>query len=664
MPSYLSILRRGQALLTVLIFGLPIIFYVSLPVAQAQMPTPSASETSASPSGPVRLRPAVPATAATGNSGRTAPPAAQGFYGPGFVPLQPATTLLAVEPPPGEFERYVQKLLDPNSGTQRARRSGDDELAVEDSMRLPRIRRFGADYMNRVDDASAAEDNPLVPPDYLIKPGDEIVITLWGSVDAEVRAVVDRSGRISIPRVGPIFVSGVRYSDLTDTISKRVSQVFRNFELSASLGRLRGLRVFVTGYVSRPGAYSVSSLSTLTAALTQSGGPTAAGSFRIATLRREGKVLAVFDLYDFLLKGDRSADLVLQPDDVIQVGPVGPQVALIGSINQPAIFEIKTGETAKDVVAMAGGFSALADRSRLTLERLGDRSGVRIREIALPANEDIPLTHGDVLRAFSAVDASLPIQRQNKRVRIDGEVQRPGEYVLPPNTSVADAMRAAGGLTPAAFLFGAEFRRESVRLTQQENYERALRDLETEFTRAATTQRTSTADEAAAATARGSASARLIERLRAIKPTGRIVLQMQPGQPELPDLALEDGDRIYIPPRASTIGVFGSVFNGGSYLFNEGRMVNDYLRLAGGPTRGADTESAFLIRANGSVISGLQSSTFWRSGGLEGIAAMPGDTVFVPEEINKTTFVQTAKDWTQILSQFGLGLAAIRILGN
>ena len=178
MPSYLSILRRGQALLTVLIFGLPIIFYVSLPVAQAQMPTPSASETSASPSGPVRLRPAVPATAATGNSGRTAPPAAQGFYGPGFVPLQPATTLLAVEPPPGEFERYVQKLLDPNSGTQRARRSGDDELAVEDSMRLPRIRRFGADYMNRVDDASAAEDNPLVPPDYLIKPGDEIVITL------------------------------------------------------------------------------------------------------------------------------------------------------------------------------------------------------------------------------------------------------------------------------------------------------------------------------------------------------------------------------------------------------------------------------------------------------------------------------------------------------
>ena len=657
-------MRRGQALLSALFIGLSIgpLFCVS--VAQAQTSTANSTDVNANPSGPVRLRSALPTTPAAGNVSRTAPQAAPSFFAPVYGPQQPVPAMPAVEAPPGEFELYVQKLLDPSSRAQRVNRSDEDPQADSDISRVPRIRRFGADFMNRVDDASAAEDNPLVPPDYLIKPGDEIVITLWGSIDAEVRAVVDSSGRISIPRVGPIFVSGVRYSDLADTISKRVGQVFRNFELSAALGRLRGLRVFVTGYVSRPGAYSVSSLSTLTAALTQSGGPTAAGSFRIATLRREGRALAVFDLYDFLLKGDRSADLVLQPDDVIQVGPVGPQVALIGSINQPAIFEIKAGETVKDVVAMAGGFSALADRSRLTLERLGERSGVRIREIALPANDDVMLTHGDVMRVFSAVDASLPIQRQNKRVRIDGEVQRPGEYVMPPNSSVSDAMRAAGGLTPAAFLFGAEFSRESVRRTQQENYERALRDLETEFTRAATTQRTSNADEAAAASARGKSSTRLIERLRAIKPTGRVVLQMQPDQPDLPDLALEDGDRIYIPPRATTIGVFGSVFNGGSYLFNEGRLVEDYLRLAGGPTRGADTESAFLIRANGSVISGLQSSGFWRRGELKGIVAMPGDTIFVPEEINKTTFVQSAKDWTQILYQLGIGLAAVSTFRN
>ncbi len=622
--------------------------------AAAQTPAPGSGDLGAATGGPLRLRPATPATPQNKGQPATAPLLYQQF------PLQPNTPV--PETPPGEFERYVQRVLDP-SRSERLVRSPDEAGGSSPSANAPRIRRFGADLVSRTDDPGAAEENPQVPPDYLIKPGDEVVVTLWGSVDAEVRAVVDRGGRITMPRVGPVFVSGVRFADLAGVISRRVGQVFRNFELSVTLGELRSLRVYVTGYVTRPGAYSVSSLATMTAALSKAGGPTAAGSFRQVSLRRGTQVVANFDVYDFLLKGDRSADRLLQPDDVIQVGPVGVQVALIGSVNQPSIFEVKASETVADVLAMAGGFSALADRRRLAIEKLDDRSNVRIRELALPAEAGALLTHGDILRAFSAVEASLPIQRQNKRVRVDGEVQRPGEYVLPPNSSVADALRAAGGLTPAAFLFGTEFSRESVRVTQQENYERALRDLETEFTRSATTQRTSNADEAAAAQARGSATSRLVERLRAVKPNGRVVLQMQPGQAELPDLALEDADRIYIPPRATTIGVFGSVFNGGSYLFNDGRMVDDYLRLAGGPTRGADTSSAFVIRANGSVVSGRQRpSSWWSSSGneLEGVVAMPGDTIFVPEEINKTTFVQNAKDWTQIIYQFGIGLAAVR----
>ena len=113
------------------------------------------------------------------------------------------------------------------------------------------------------------------------------------------------------------------------------------------------------------------------------------------------------------------------------------------------------------------------------------------------------------------------------------------------------------------------------------------------------------------------------------------------------------------------MGVFGSVFNAGSYLYGEGRGVDEYLNLAGGPTRGADAGSTFVIRANGSVVSGRQNGGWFNRGtGLAGVKAEAGDTVFVPEEMNKTTFVQNAKDWTQILSQFGLGLAAIKTLGN
>ena len=646
----MPIARRSPHLLPLLTVCLSL-----LATAAGAQPTPAATaDQGAGTGGPLRLRQPTPATAPPKAPNQTGAPTL--FYPQ--MPLQPLQPV--PETPPGEFERYVQRVLDPGR-SDRTLRSADDGTAGSLFGGAPRIRRFGADLVTRTDDPGAAEENPQVPPDYLVKPGDEVVVTLWGSVDAEVRAVVDRGGRIMVPRVGPVFVSGVRFADLAGVVSRRVGTVFRNFELSVTLGELRSLRVYVTGYVVRPGAFSVSSLATMTAALSKAGGPTAAGSFRSVTLRRGTETVANFDVYDFLLKGDRSADRLLQPDDVIQVGPVGVQVALIGSVNQPSIFEVKPGETVADVLAMAGGFSALADRRRLAIEKLDDRNSVRIRELALPAEARAALTHGDIIRAFSAVEFNLPIQRQNKRVRIDGEVQRPGEYMLPPNSSVADALRAAGGLTPAAFVFGAEFTRESVRVTQQENYERALRDLETEFTRSATTQRTSNADEAAAVQARGTATSRLIDRLRAIKPNGRVVLQMQPGQTELPDLALEDADRLYIPPRATTIGVFGSVFNGGSYLFNDGRMVDDYLRLAGGPTRGADSSSAFVIRANGSVVSGRQRTSWWRSGNeLEGVVAMPGDTIFVPEEVNKTTFVQNAKDWTQILYQFGIGLAAVR----
>ncbi|WP_428419972.1 SLBB domain-containing protein [Methylibium sp.] len=543
--------------------------------------------------------------------------------------------------PPGEFETFVQKLADP----------------VE-------IRRFGAELVTRSEDPNSADFSPLVPADYLIKPGDEILLTMWGSVDADLRLIVDRAGRVNIPRVGAVQVVGVRYADLSDTVSRRVAQVFRNFQLSVSLGQLRGVRVYVTGFAVRPGAYSVSSLSTITQALIAAQGPAASGSFRDIQLRRGGKIEAQFDFYDLLLKGDLGNDRVVQADDVIHVGPVGPQVALIGSVNQPAVFEIKPGETVTDVLRMAGGFNTVADRSRLTVERLDDRSNVRIAPLSLPADAAAPLSGGDVLRAFSAVDLAIPMQRQNKRVRVEGEVVRPGEYVLPPNSSVADALRAAGGLTPEAYVFGTEFNRESVRQTQQKNYERALQDLEVELSRSASNQRVASADEAAAQKARETASATLLDRLRDLKPSGRIVLQIDPGARELPNLALEEGDRLYVPPRATTIGVFGSVYNAGSYLWTQGVDAGEYLQLAGGPTRNADAKSVFLIRANGSVVSGRQRGGFFSSGNLNTVKAEAGDTIFVPDEVNRTTLTQDLKDWTQIIYQLGLGLAAVIAVGR
>lgn len=582
------------------------------------------------------------------------------------IPGQPLTReqLAARAAQQTEFERYVQRAV------------GDD---VE-------IKRFGAELMTpnlpqpyelqqpqqqlqqqRSGQTSMGETSSQIPSDYVVSVGDEVLVTIWGAAEADLRLIVDRGGRITIPRVGPVLVAGVRYADLNTVIEQRVGQVFRNFRLSASLGKLRSIRIYVTGFTQRPGAYTVSSLSTIVNALIQAGGPSASGSFRNLELRRGGKLVSSFDLYDLLLRGDKSGDRLLQADDVIHIGPIGPQVALIGSVNRQAIFELKTGETVNDLMLMGGGLSAAAERGRVAIESMAKRNDGRVAEVQLPQQGNQPLQGGDVVRAFNALDTLLPQYKQNKRVRVDGEVQRPGEYILPPNSTLSDVIKAAGGLTPAAFIYGSELSRESVRIAQQAQYDRALRDLEGEFARVMVKPRApTTADDPTTQSNRGQASGRLIDRLRAVKLTGRVVLQIAPTANSLPELAVEDGDRLTVPPRPTTVGVFGSVYNTGSYAYTQGSSVEDMLRLAGGPTRGADAGSTFVIRANGNVVSSRQHSSGWFSSGsgLTAVNAQPGDTIFVPEDLTKVTFSQEAKEWTQILYQFGLGAAALNSLKN
>lgn len=296
-----------------------------------------------------------------------------------------------VEREPDEFERFVSEL---------AGVSPDGEPI--------RIRRFGTDLQRQAiegEETPLAEPEPLplVPQDYVVNPGDELRLTLWGSVDADLLLPVDRTGRIAVPRVGSVVVAGLRFSELADAIRRRVAMTFRNFDLSVSMGALRGVRVFVTGFVSKPGVYTLRSLSTVSQAVFRAGGPATAGSYRQIVLRRAGQAPQTLDLYDLLVKGERRSDIVLRPDDVVFVGPVGTQVAMIGSVNQPAIFELRPGETVRDVIQMAGGQSPVADASRITLERLRDRDTARVIQVPMAETEGLALVQGDVLRSISVV---------------------------------------------------------------------------------------------------------------------------------------------------------------------------------------------------------------------------------------------------------------------
>ena len=187
---------------------------------------------------------------------------------------------------------------------------------------------FGQSLFDQTPSTFAPLDLLQVPNDYTVGPGDELQIRIWGQLEANLRTSVDRSGQIYIPRVGQVSVAGLHYGELEQHLKAEVSKVFRNFNLTANLGRLRSIQILVVGNARFPGTYTISSLSTLVNAIFASGGPTPHGSLRDIQVRRDGARITDFDFYDLLIKGDKSRDVRLQPGDVLFIPPVGPFAAI------------------------------------------------------------------------------------------------------------------------------------------------------------------------------------------------------------------------------------------------------------------------------------------------------------------------------------------------
>ncbi len=252
-------------------------------------------------------------------------------------------------------------------------------------------------------------------------------------------------------------------------------------------------------------------------------------------------------------------------------------------------------------------------------------------------------------------------------MRLEGEFASSGIYQIMPGESLRQLVARVGGLTPNAYLFGSEFTRESTREFQQKRLDEAIDFLEKEIQRnmASLAGASVAKEDVEGARAQAEGQKLLVARMRQARATGRIVLELptqQPQMKDLPDLVLEDGDRFLVPSRPSVVSVVGSVYNQNAFIYRGEQRVSDYLTRAGGPTKDADTGSIYLVRADGTVISRRQSGGVFGLGSFEGERLMPGDAIVVPEELDKFRFSKALKDWTQILYQFALGVAGLKVL--
>ncbi len=551
---------------------------------------------------------------------------------PGAVYIRPSET-------PGQFQ-LVQKPAPPLS---------EFEQFVADTMGKP-LERFGSQLILQRTQGFAAPSTAAVPVDYRLQPGDELLVSVSGSVEARLRLTLDNEGRLFVPKVGSINLADVRYGDLQDTLARRFNEQFKQAHVSVVVSRLHGLTVYVTGYAVSPGAFVVSSLATAADAALVAGGPNAGGSMRNITVRRSGRIVSRIDLYDLLLSGDKSKDVTLQNGDVINIEPVGAEVAVVGSVNQAAIYEAKPGETFADMVRFAGGPNSLADDTRLIVRRLSDLDTGGTRQISLADARGLAAERASIVSVLSLGHVARPLERQDVLVTLEGEVDRPGRYFMAPGSTVGQLLAKAGGLTRDAFPYGVELDRESVKQQQKVSYERALDDLELSSLNSTI--------NAGAGQVRAQAAQAIIQRLRRQTPSGRVVLNLPMSANTLiPDLTVENNDRIFVPPRPKTVGVFGAVFQTGAFLFTPSSRLSDYLRQSGGPQRIADRGEIFVVRANGSVLSTRQVHGLMRQ------FAYPGDIVFVPVRTGPSFFDRLVS-LASAVSSVGVTALTVKALGG
>ncbi len=304
------------------------------------------------------------------------------------------------------------------------------------------LKPFGYDLFAAEPSTFAPAAHIPIPVDYVVGPGDNVIVQLYGKDNATYELQISREGVLNFPEIGPISINGLNFSELKARLNELVAEQMIGIKASITMGALRSMQIFVLGEAHRPGAYTVSALSTITHALFVSGGVNSLASLRNIQLKRKGKVIQNFDLYDLLLKGDTSKDERLQPGDVVFIPPVKYTAGISGAVKRPAIYEFKSSINAAELVKMAGGYTPTAFPSVSKIDRINAQGERTIIDLDLKKNKKKPIRVGDVLHVHSILD------RIENTISVRGHVHRPGGFKWTKGMRVSSVIKRIADLKP------------------------------------------------------------------------------------------------------------------------------------------------------------------------------------------------------------------------
>jgi protein involved in polysaccharide export with SLBB domain len=315
-----------------------------------------------------------------------------------------------------------------------------------------KLERFGAAlFRNSTVSDKTSMDIP-VSSDYMLGPGDQLVIEYWGSSSQRLQAAVDREGRVVLPEAGAVLVAGRTLSEAQELIQKVLVRQFRDVSVAVSLGRLKTVRAYVVGDVKNPGAYDISSLSTSLSALLAAGGPTDTGSLRTVKHYRGQKLVEEVDLYELMLKGVTSSQQRIESGDSILVPPTGPQVTVAGMVRRPAIYEMRSEQTLDQVLDLAGGVLVSGELGKIKVERIQAHERKIMLSVGLPDNSSAQAM-ADGFKNFAVKDGDIitiiPIlPYSDKTLYLQGHVFRPGKYPFRDGIKITDIISSFDDLLP------------------------------------------------------------------------------------------------------------------------------------------------------------------------------------------------------------------------
>jgi len=502
--------------------------------------------------------------------------------------------------------------------------------------------KFGVQFFRTLQTTFMPINEPTFDPSYILGAGDELIIQYIGQKNDIHEYAINRDGTINLPEIGKVAIAGLSLARVDELIKAKIKQAFIGVDVFTTLASIRDMQILVVGEAAYPGVYTLPGNASLLNVLAAAGGFKGNASLRSLEIKRDGKTIIGIDLYQAFVFGDFSKiNTPLRSGDTVFIKPATFEVRIQGGVRRPAVYELLEGEGYQELIDFANGYKNTAKTNEIQLTRVADQK-VNYEILTDQQLQSQPLFHEDTLTVQS-IDTLL--------VNISGAVERPGSYILPENSKLLDLIDLAGGYKDFAYPFGGIYLTNSAKNKERESIRRIRQDLIAFISTVPIKNSDVTYDPSL-----------LLQEFSSLEPLGRVSIDFAVNKLRSSDdnISLQNNDAIIIPRFEKIVHVYGDVENTGSFLFQSGKSVSEYIRLAGGKNKKA-SKKIILYHPNGESEIVESGKVFGFRNTVEMI--YPGTLIFIPREFELSA-IETTNLYLPFVSNLAVTLASVASIAN